>query len=1301
MILNCGINVKITILGRGENIMESEKSQKSVIDLVCDLLDERTFSGAHDKALNIAKHYNLKHFKKFIEENNDFVLTNKREEILNELTHRINTGDAPLFCLTGDYGCGKSAVMSELKKMTIQERKYSDDLTLKLGYTSMGEPVSIDCISVEIRRDFGIVDMLRRIFEDLQVYSSEKWIIDSYREIRETEIPTPSNEKNFQKIEDIVQEIKELPSTGIVIVLRSFFKKYKREYKKRIIGLFIDEIENVMRGEFESAKIRDVIKKYLEDVSHPKNIGDPASITIFNVASFADIEKVDTSWRADTTYRLDQFSKNLSLRPDDAQELLEKILRKYLENISIDFAEKKDTQARKILSKLRENESYNHDFYTFPIKKEVHRYIVFEVLKRIEEKGIIKRFRAYEILIRELLKITQGIEPIDLNKFLQIGDEVKSSLNPTTLVEDFNPDKIPSMELLQEEINSIEISSYQKKLLFCVIKASILKYQENQIFLSSEIIKENIDYGELERPTDADISKLLNSLIETKKDYIDIDKESNRLVINKDKLLKGADVGLSEIKNYKKLLEIEIDNEKLSEISFIKLLKIYYEKIKPNWCTDIKDNDKLIIDCIETKPNYIGHYYVSTKKETESQIQNKIDKAKTFDIGILIKWVDEKPYYDIKILLPEGTSISRKEFYNIISSEFENNNLKKIFEKINNLLKLRKTDSFELAVKTVIARQINKSKFTDIELPDFTIDILSSITPSGDKINKENLGFKNDYNGRDIFDMIYAVEDKIENGKKYVFYDQFPNITVPRFGRISPKKADKDEFRAIFNDKWIEENFFTNTGEIKKENWSDIQEEIIEEISLNLNEKKNLYFNEILKLIFGTNTISDNGIAEVYLFLLLGQEREPIPWIIEKSTVVDEIIIKNPEWSLEETQKQLLRNVEREIKKVFTGLLNNKEVDIDNLIELYQQINKIDVKKLSYDEIRHLNKKFEDIKIEAEIEIKNIDTEVLTTRIIEKQFSKVGEYLRKISRIIGKPDGEFLAKCIAKRIDKINSVIKYEADFSEINSDVRELQKKLDIIKNKKKTSSLKEINLIFLTELNNFITKKELGSAEEIINEFNRSSTLVLNQLKDGNINGKEAIGILEDKINSYIPEKIKTDIIESHIEEVKIRKEDYNGEIKNIINKKIKKIDTIIEEIRTIKDEKIYEDFSQDLSRLISDFDNIKIDLNRAANNPLSETFKDKLDQVKQLEERLGKIREENISTREVQVNKWLNDYKFEELDFSDVRDYCAEHIEDNLDKLSIKDLSKILECVEEKEFFKILIAKKFIKDLEEDKL
>jgi len=821
---------------------------------------------------------------------NDFILTENRQKVLIQIKEQFSTIKAPTAIMTGYFGSGKTAILTQLI------RDLSDG---QLCYGSL----KVDPIEISLNEWETLSKFLGKLFFEISNLIDEDWILEVYKR-EHSGIPLP----------DLVDtSVKGLTTTlvGMHITqihevhqfLEEIFKAYKKAMNnERIIGLICDELENVTRtaelgvsdgqGKVDDkSKLSELLRSLL-DFSVRENITkdslrrDPYVIVIFSIPERTELQK--GGWLfPDTDQRCESVEQNINLTPEAVEYLMKKILRLYLIHvIEVAASDTTDPWLKKWLAQLNSANKVEDDLYTYPIMPDVHQQMSYHILEK-STVGTIIDFRAYQVALRVLLSEWEGQRPIDMrfamDKESVLSDYLRNyKVNLGNIVGEEHVHKLVEKRFKQlrpgsqYQLGRITMATITQGKLEPM---AMFRYKDLPILLGGKIPTENA-FDELCKKIDIadvdgwsvtgdmlciDISTILRCLAETEKE-ISPDIKLQELLRTTEASRKDSSV-------------IQLLYQQIRNIADIADIESYIDGDK---VLHIKDNT--------SRGQLIDEFLIAFDDEKDT-LKKKVDAKLGCCIGVLFNKGQatsesgEIPF-SVTVVLPTALQNAESKYSNKVLSKFSpvetwERRIQPLMDAVVQREHCDYYTAFNEAIKLMLLLPKHPDrlayKLYEWDVAKTLLDSLSLEPTERNIWLTTKLNFEQFHNPTNNWKMIKVLSSDLGEKLTYNSSDDLnPKLNKKFNVPMDPPAIWKQQLK----EEWAKEDFVSDDRLIPFDNWSEERKKLYRNVDKAL-EGKTLTFTQIGKILFGDCQFRtlDTANAFVHLFLKLGRTR-PFYWML-------------------------------------------------------------------------------------------------------------------------------------------------------------------------------------------------------------------------------------------------------------------------------------------------------------------------------------------------------------------------------------------------------------------------------------
>lgn len=825
----------------------------------------------------------------------DFVQTDDRKRELESIKKQFQNSEGPSVILTGWYGAGKSAVLRRIVK------------ALSSGELTYGA-FQVDPVEIELNVQNTLNLFLSRVLEYLESKAGREWSVQVYKN-KQHLLDLP--ELNGEAMDSIRVALQKLPIArmeSVVEFLEEMFKDYKRQSdNKRVICLVFDELENIsLAAQVPEAsdynKLVRLLQIFLdksvrEYIDKPINRRSPFLLVIFSVLEVAELER--GQWlRQDTADRCASVHRDINLSASTAEFLMKSMLRIYFTGVL--GAACKDTTDGRLLAWKEQVESANQSsdsFYTYPIMPDVHAFISQRILVAAGHKGIIRRFRAYQKTILELLDRWSGDTPIDVRFVIAQSETLRYALA------DYAPEGVELRNIIDSTSIRDLIGNRFRELKFDQIyeisrltEAAITRRVTPVVSVNWKTIEALT--GEASNLSEAAFQETLRKMSRT---------SVKGWAITGDALAFEIPSIIEQLGTpAKRISEEDIIVELLQKTSPQRtsntLPKLLFDSIQGNDPTLDKNrtfvHDNQTIHVATSKEALIEEYIITFDGQPQ-YISNMQGQTIGLKPGILFKQranakADDLPF-EVQVFLPKPLDKQQTKYGEAIEKAFRAGDLReRVFQPlINSLIKTEKLTpylAFQEAVKTILllehmgpADRVAFKKY-QINRPLLTLFLSPMELSNSDEL--EWICYKLTFHAAHQLDpfrrLIKILSWVEEQGSTSLIYQNSADVQAPIKGKIFEQAhlpAEPENWKRELEDEWGQEWFIRDFRLPAYPEWPPAVREKYEELNNTLI-GKTVRFYDVAKYMFGqgpVNRLSPTAIASLHLFLKIGHVY-PLGW---------------------------------------------------------------------------------------------------------------------------------------------------------------------------------------------------------------------------------------------------------------------------------------------------------------------------------------------------------------------------------------------------------------------------------------
>ncbi|WP_338727000.1 hypothetical protein [Haladaptatus sp. DJG-WS-42] len=868
---------------------QQQKSYEDVRDKVVQVLDQQTIRRVRQECQKLINENDLPTFEAFVENESDFILTPRRQEILNSIHNRLQTTETPGVFLHGAYGSGKTVLMKCVADLCLGPTEIGGVEFPQLTY---GE-TEIDCFQISLQDNNTPNELLLAIYES--VLKSEKLtervLLDRFDDEKSTlsldrydNLPPKLSDELKQlfdepeSIDDISRACKSLSASGAHHTVTWFAEEYY-EAEGKYPAFYIDEFEQTFRGigPNEKSDLKGLIREMMRStVDSHANLEAPPYILFINSVG---LEELEDSIQApeDTVDRIrGSVNYSINLAQGETMHLFSELYHLYTYPLLTDYRDEVPEWHETLDNAESGDEDYAYPFTTDALE------IVLSVVDSQKagdgDNRVVLSFRAFKTILMAFLREWDGESRIDGEYLYKHGDSVRNRLGKIKRAE---LSQLPGERTIQEQIEEDYSDSRSlQRILTAIAREAILNRNDQPALFSPAQVEQLAKDAEIELTTSV---KELTRQAASQSEYIDRDGEY--LVLYQNILTGNATT--DPTKPTSKLVEDTIENFEADIKSTLDLWKDALETQLEGGSEIISRSNYLEIDVLgDTQYTEKVYLSVGTSGPPEEWEAIKQSDALKFGIHLGPSEDDKRPAeFVVRELHNRASNISddiqddlNRQIDEHIDSE---NSTSTLLAYINDIYPGE--DEFKryrvflnISLLDILGREI-PDEVGALTSPERMFSVLRYVTRNakgqygnGEYVT-ELLGFSNGHIGGDVLDFVYATKNLQEKGKLlYEGIDFDIQKTMNNIPNVDRGKKSGDELRQMFSE-FESEQFLKKDGDSYEvtDEFSEGTRKVINKLEEELKEAENdeLSFSEIVKTVFGTSKVAP--VAKAYLYLIL------------------------------------------------------------------------------------------------------------------------------------------------------------------------------------------------------------------------------------------------------------------------------------------------------------------------------------------------------------------------------------------------------------------------------------------------
>lgn len=971
-------------------------------DDIASILTRPTIRRVNRACQNLCEQKDLPQFQRFVEEESEFILTDRRESILEGISHRLRDEESPGVILYGSYGSGKTVLMNTVAELCQSSRTIDGNRFEQLRY---GE-TPIDCFTISLQDHDSPFKFLKQIYDSLLTAEElNQTNLKSRFEANKDELTLEAFEslpeqmrKNLKETfddpdttDDIAKAVKSLSASNAHDTISWFAQTYY-DATGAYPAFYIDEFEQTFRGldPDEERRLKNIVKKMMRaSVDTHETLAQPPYILFVNSVGLTELDETIQA-EEDLVSRLqdeESISYSINLSDVETKNLFRRLYHIYAEPLVSDYSDDVSEWYERLSSAGQDD-----DDFAYPFTESALDYIidVVDVSKdKSRDANVVTAFRAYKNALIAFFELWDGTGRIDRDFLYRHGDEARERIAG---LERADESEIPGQNSIEEQIEE-DFSEHgigTRKVIVAAAQEAILDRDSNPAIFSSDELETLASDVEVDLTMQG--GELVTEVVDSSIDYLE--KDGEYLVLDR-QALTGAATNPEVKAMYEKVQEA-VDEHNLTKKS---LTELWYKALTEELATefDIQDEGNYFEIDVKGEYNYTSRIYLSFSSDQSTPPTH------------LQQEVSSKAFHVVAHLGPNNAAEDDPDahparFHVSERNGRASNRMDKIESELNDKLDAH-LDS-DAGTSTLLENIADAYPHQD-EFHNYRLFLkLSLVEVLGNKLAEgivdrtaekrvffppryvagginnlysdyvpEYLGFDDNYTGNEILDLIYGIKHLRECGE--LIY-QNPGIfdirkQIREITGIEPGNRAGEQFIDLL-DKLSDEQFLSaENGDYDIVGiYSENMQTRIDEIDGALKKAgeegdQELTFDEITEELFGTKEIE--SVSEAYLYLIV-----TIVDLVENPFVLTEKDSKivYPDYVLERHRKQTKETITEAIKR--EALLRAREEKIEDTERLEELLAKYEsIADFDKDELEQLDN---ELKTEVTVEIDDLEQSV-------------------------------------------------------------------------------------------------------------------------------------------------------------------------------------------------------------------------------------------------------------------------------------------------------------------------------------
>ncbi|MFQ5884212.1 MAG: hypothetical protein ACE5IO_03835, partial [Thermoplasmata archaeon] len=839
-------------------------SLETAIDLVGSLLIPGSYTDLQ-RAENVLR-------ERGIEIEDDFIFTDQRMQVLDNIETQFTNMVAPTVILTGWFGSGKTAFLSRMVK------RLRDGRLLYGGR-------SLDPIEIQLNEQYTLSLFLEQILGSIAELKTAEWVLKQYERAKAfVDLPdvTPGS---IRGLVEVLVQMPPIRMGAVAQFLGETFESYKRSVNgERVLVLVIDEMEYLTRRtklegtdkleELLRILINTAVREAKEELAATR---DPKVVVIFSIMSRHELAA--TNWfHQDTLERMRSVELNLDLSADTAKFLMKEMLRIYFTSVVEGLLEESaDGRLAKWANQLVSAQDADHPSYTFPVMPEIHQFFVSRLLK-LSPEGQVLSFRAYQAGIHTLLSSWKGKGPVDLRFMIDHYEDLFGEL------EQYPGGVILDNLIGEEQVRSLverkfsQLRGGVRFQLGTVTHLTIIRGTTPVVPITRKDLKRWLPEEKV--PTEAAFRELLESV-----KRIDLDDWS----VTGDAIYVNAQSVVAQLSEHVEPISVEEQAEELvretqSERTSRSAPEIFRDWLDVETYIEASCDELGILHVTDNSPRgqLIGTFFLAFDID-EAVVRSLVDKRTALCLGIVFRETERELPFEVSVLLPKPLR-DRGEYYaDKIRDRFQQSWDDSFSPLIRTIVRVEKRsyyDAFKETLKVMLLLKDRSHtereafKVFEKDLKAMILDV--DLTPSDrEKWISAKLRFAS-FHDIDPTRRLIKVLSWQQGEEESALYDSSDDVQPSLHSRFNVPLPTPEEWRREVAEEWEDEDFISGGRLVPSSEWPEPLRRLYRKVNNQLRQQT-LPFYDVGKIVFGETRIDNLLKAKValHLFLKLGKVS---PW---------------------------------------------------------------------------------------------------------------------------------------------------------------------------------------------------------------------------------------------------------------------------------------------------------------------------------------------------------------------------------------------------------------------------------------
>lgn len=864
-------------------------SQATVRNTAVQILDQQTIRKVQNVCEALIEERTLPHFEDFVRNQSDFILTERRYEILSGVQSRLANEESAGVVLHGSYGSGKTVLMKSIADLCEGPQVLHGK---ELPQITFGDS-EIDCFKFSLQEHDSAAKLLKAIYQSflnspnlteedlLEIYKEKKTALslDAYDRLP----PNTRSQLNTyfddpESLSQLAEAVKSLSAPDAVETISWFGDAY-HDAEGVYPALYIDEFEQVFRhlGQDEETQLKLIVKRMLRRATTEfEEREQPPFILFVNSVGLGELQDVINA-QDDLINRIRQgISYEIDLSKQETKHLFKELYHLYITPLLEDYQDAVPEWHEAITTAAPDDEAYAYPFTESALELALD--VADSSRDESRDESVVKAFRAYKSVLMGFFETWNGEGLIDDLYLYEHGDEVRQLIGN---LERADLSRIPGRKSIQDRINDDfdSESRVHRRILSGIAEAAILDRDDHPTFFSPDEVQEIANKNGVDI-TIEETDFISEVGTHPAADYLEV--EDNHLLLNQH-VLTGAAV-TDETRGLEEIIQEVTEERGLHSASLLKWWETYLSE-QASGKTKIKDQGDFLE--IDVPYDYTAKVYFTQHKGIPSQLSTNTS-SNALEFVIAFGEAEEDDELPARFYTAERNGRA-EEIVDDIETALNDNLRDSLNEDepsstlIENIKKAfpGRTDyaHYTLFLKFSLLDILNEDLPEDIRDrtgPSRLFSILRFVKTNLDKRYQsyvpDRLGFNDDYSGTNLLTLAYGIQYLKEHETLQVETSDDYEIrrTFPSYGQVDMRKlSNASDFEEVIKE-FTDEPFIakTDNGYEVYPSPSSTMKNILETVEDALHDNGGeLNFDEVVETIFGTTNIEN--VAKAYVYLML------------------------------------------------------------------------------------------------------------------------------------------------------------------------------------------------------------------------------------------------------------------------------------------------------------------------------------------------------------------------------------------------------------------------------------------------